>query len=969
MKKQRETVKGRKKSFLAILAAVLMVFNLLPMNVFATEHNFSALTSTDNYDGGKILNLGDSIKNNTGEGKHLVMSTGGGAFETLSANDVYTLSTQLGGSDKWYYKYYSGDLTLMPIPYYTVSFDVNGHGTAQDDQKIYNFTVEPITASVLTEPNPAPTEEGYTFGGWYKEAACSNVWNFGTATTPGDTVTADTTLYAKWTANAYTVAFDANGGSGTMSNQARTYGDGASLTANAFTRTGYTFSGWNTAANGSGTAYADSASGNLSSTAGATVTLYAQWTVNNYTVTFDSDGGSNVAAQALAYGSKAVKPADPTKEGYTFDKWVTRTAGTSAANTVETEWDFDTNTVTTDVTLYAKWNEIPSYTVSFDTDGGSAVASQSIKTGNKAAKPTDPTKEGYTFDKWVTRTAGTDASNTVETEWKFDTNTVTADVTLYAKWSAIPSYTVTFDSDGGNAVASQSVRTGNKAVKPDNPTKEGYYFDKWVTRTAGTSAADTVETEWDFNTNPVTADVTLYAKWNEIPSYTVTFDTDGGSAVASQSIKTGNKASKPTDPTKEGYTFDKWVTKTAGTDASNTVETEWKFDTNTVTADVTLYAKWTQNTIVTYKVTFDPNGGSEVAAQTVNAGDKASKPTDPTKAGYNFGGWYITAADQTESLYDFDSAVNADITLKAKYTFNKESLGDSDSKFDISEGYSDFTDDMKEAGFDTEDKVKNAMYTAVVEELDDDEDIDEAELIVGSQLYDVDFLVSFDGGITWEKVTEETFPDDGLTVEMAYPEGTDAKTNNFVVAHMFTHNMLGHKAGETETMVPEKTETGIKFKVSALSPVLVTWSLAAQGVTVAPKNVELTYAGQTAQLTATVTPVGALDKSVTWSSSNTAVATVDATGKVTAVAEGSCVITVTTVDGGFTDTANITVKYPVKNTQTNDVSAEAANNAVDTSQSRAPKTGGNVTALLVMAICLAAGAGLTGYAFYRRKRR
>lgn len=454
-----------------------------------------------------------------------------------------------------------------------------------------------------------------------------------------------------------------------------------------------------------------------------------------------------------------------------------------------------------------------------------------------------------------------------------------------------PLYTVTFTSEFPDInIPSQHLPLNFKVTKPENPAKEGYIFNKWQY-----SAIDNEQTiwyDWDFANDELQGDLDLYAKW--IPTYTVVYNSNGGTGTMNDQARTGGDQLSLTANafTREGHTFSGWNTAADG--SGDSVADGATGDLTSVGgATVTLYAQWTpnnteNNTAVTYTVTFDACGGSEVAAQTVNAGDKAVKPDNPVKAGYSFNGWYITVmgADsaETEVAYDFDSAVNSDITLRAKYVFNKDSLDDSDSKLDISEGFSDFTDDMKTAGFDTEEKVKNAMYQAIVEEIDEDEDVDEAERIIGSQLYDVDFSVSFDGGKTWEKVTEETFPEDGLSVLMDYPEGTDAKTNNFVVAHMFTHNMRGHKAGETETMVPEKTETGIKFKVSSLSPILVTWSLAAQE-------------------------------------------------------------------------------------QTTETTDESANAAGDTNASRAPKTGGNVTALFVMILCLSAGAVLIGYAFYVRPKR
>lgn len=142
----------------------------------------------------------------------------------------------------------------------TVTFDTNGRGTAPDSLTVPG-------GSVITSP-AAPTETGYTFGGWYTEAECLNAFDFTAA------VTADTTLYAKWALNTYNVTFDANGGTGTMAEQTASHNVAAELVENAFTRAGYNFAGWNTSADGTGTPYADGASVTLT----APLTLYAQWT-------------------------------------------------------------------------------------------------------------------------------------------------------------------------------------------------------------------------------------------------------------------------------------------------------------------------------------------------------------------------------------------------------------------------------------------------------------------------------------------------------------------------------------------------------------------------------------------------------------------------------------------------------------------------------------------------------------------
>lgn len=135
-------------------------------------------------------------------------------------------------------------------------------------------------------------------------------------------------------------------------------------------------------------------------------------------------------------------------------------------------------------------------------------------------------------------------------------------------------YTVTFDVDGGSAVASQSVRSGAKATEPAAPTKAGYEFDGWYT-------SNTYTTEFNFD-SAISADTTVYAKFVEL--FTVTFDVDGGSAVPSQTVADGSKATKPADPTKEGYTFVNWYKEAGFTNL-------FDFD-DAITADTTIYAKF-----------------------------------------------------------------------------------------------------------------------------------------------------------------------------------------------------------------------------------------------------------------------------------------------------------------------------------------------------------------------------------------
>ena len=212
------------------------------------------------------------------------------------------------------------------------------------------------------------------------------------------------------------------------------------------------------------------------------------------------------------------------------------------------------------------WNNAM-FTVSFDTAGGSDVKAQTVRRGGTVSKPTDPTRAGYLFGGWYQGDA------------KYDFSTpVSADLTLSAHWRADPSakvFTVSFDPGNGQMISDRSVRAGQAISEPKAPTRSGYVFDGWYTTKSGGS-------KYDFST-PVTADLNLYAHWTAVApkTFTVSFDTAGGSKVASQKVRDGAKASRPADPTRSGHSFDGWYKGDA------------KYDFSTpVTADLTLTARW-----------------------------------------------------------------------------------------------------------------------------------------------------------------------------------------------------------------------------------------------------------------------------------------------------------------------------------------------------------------------------------------
>ncbi|RYQ12463.1 InlB B-repeat-containing protein [Bifidobacterium pseudolongum] len=226
--------------------------------------------------------------------------------------------------------------------------------------------------------------------------------------------------------------------------------------------------------------------------------------------------------------------------------------------------------------------DAPSFTVAFDTNGGSGNTVVSVVSGKTVTAPAAPTREGYTFAGWYTAKNGGS---------KYDfAKPVTTDLTLYARWT-INKYTVTFDANGGSVVPAATVEHGQKATEPAAPTRTGYTFNGWYT-------AKTGGTRYDF-TKPVTANTTLYAQWT-IDKHTVKFDSNGGSAVASATVDYGKPVAQPAAPTRTGYAFDGWYTAKDGGS---------KYDfSKPVTGNLTLYAHWTANTPA--KITFRDVSGS-----------------------------------------------------------------------------------------------------------------------------------------------------------------------------------------------------------------------------------------------------------------------------------------------------------------------------------------------------------------------
>ncbi|HBD93014.1 MAG TPA: hypothetical protein DC057_02450, partial [Spirochaetia bacterium] len=382
------------------------------------------------------------------------------------------------------------------------------------------------------------------------------------------------------------------------------------------------------------------------------------------TVTFDGDAAttaSNPTSKTVTSPATKVDelPDAPAKTGFYFGGWFT------AKNGAGTEFTA-TTVVTASITVYAKWTAVPVFTVSFNTDSGSAVASQSIAENSKATRPaTNPTKSGYTFDNWYADSGKT-------TVYDFNT-AVTSAKTIYAKWTA-NMYTVTFDGDGATTEAVSATKTvvspaTTVVTLPTAPVKTGYTFAGWYTDKNGAGTEFTA-------TTVVTGDVKVYAKWNSY-SYTVTFDGDYATKTVATPATT--VVTLPTAPAKTGYTFAGWYTEENGEGTEFTAA-------SVVTGDVKVYAKLTINQ---YTVTYNSNnatGGTVPDVQTQNYNSSITVRSNSGILVYlpenaesrKFGGWN-TKADGTGVNYLVGSGgftLTEDIILYVKWgVFNLRDTG------------------------------------------------------------------------------------------------------------------------------------------------------------------------------------------------------------------------------------------------------------------------------------------------------
>ena len=444
---------------------------------------------------------------------------------------------------------------LWTINSYKLTYKVDGVVYKQYDVE-YNASIT---------PEAAPEKEGYTFSGWSEIPT----------TMPAN----DVEVTGTFTVNQYKVTFIVDGE--VVKEETLDFGTTITAPENP-TKVGHTFTGWNPAVD--------------TTVPSHDVTYTAQFAVNQYTITFDTDGGSEITPITQDYNTAVTAPSDPTKTGYTFTGW---------------DKEIPTTIPAEDITIKALWT-INRYKLTYKVDG--EVYKQYDVEYNASITPeTAPEKEGYTFSGW-SEIPATMPANDVEVTGSFTIN----------------QYKVTFIVDG-EVVKEETLDFGTNITAPENPTKVGHTFTGWNPAVDATVPSH---------------DVTYTAQFT-VNQYTITFDTDGGSEITPITQDYNTAVTAPANPTKTGYTFAGW---------------DKEIPAMMPAENLTIKATWSINQ---YTITFDTDGGSEIAPITQDYNSTVTAPTNPTKTGYTFAGW-------DKEIPDTMPAEN--ITVKALWTINKYML-------------------------------------------------------------------------------------------------------------------------------------------------------------------------------------------------------------------------------------------------------------------------------------------------------
>lgn len=520
---------------------------------------------------------------------------------------------------------------------------------------------------------------GYTFTGWNSRPDGSGV-----SYADGETVCnlVDTTgeiydLYAQWSPNTYRISFDKNSmaATGAMISQIYVYGAYQPIHENTFLRPGYTFTGWNTRADGSGDSFRNKENvRNLVTSPGGELLLYAQWQPNAYTVEFlpnAEDAKGETRAQAFDYNeSQPLRENGFTRTGYTFAYWSTQADGSGDHYQDQETVSNLTTAFQGIVKLYANWSPI-TYTVRFvpNTDQvEGAMDSITVGYGEKKELPeVGFTKDGYLFDGWNTKPDGTGIGYYDKQSIQNLSDKEGAVVTLYGQWMAGAHY-VTFDGNGSDSgeMGNQALVAGVEMRLNENRyAKTGYHFKYWTTSADGTGII--YEDQAVVVNLTEHGDVRLYAQW-ETNRYQISYQKNSAAAAGSMNMDTFTYGIEgilsANGFTRTGFTFTGWNTAADGSgDAYKDQQTVLNL-TGKQDEVIYLYAQWEENS---YQIVFDKNHSQATGMMATMDVAYSSRVTIPecgfNRAGYHLGSWN-TKADGSGERYNVGQKVSSLVAEK-----------------------------------------------------------------------------------------------------------------------------------------------------------------------------------------------------------------------------------------------------------------------------------------------------------------
>ena len=503
------------KNNFEVIGAAFKVYLPTGVSLVSDADDYLCTTNPDRvpkkYQIGEVLlSTGDGYSIEIGsDGTKPIIGTEGELFsltfkvdETISLGDLKIgfkdVSFQYMSDVSTDYEHADFDVPLKVYATYDISAvssnEVMGAATVTHSGLVENGTSVTATATPVA---------GYEFVNWTvgdDVKSTENPYTF--------TATENVALVANFKALKYDVTFDVDGAITTSTL------DFASVipTPKSPVKTGYTFTGWNPEFVEGATVPVDG------------ITYTATWTINQYTITFDTDGGSEVAPITQDYATEVTAPANPTKTGYTFTGWDKEMPATIPAE---------------DMTIKAQWT-INQYTVAFVSDE-ETLKSEKLDYNSAITVPADPAKTGYTFKGW-------------SPEFVEGATVPAENVTYTAVWS-VNQYTITFDTDGGSEVAPITQDYATEVTAPADPTKTGYTFAGWDKEIPTTMPAE---------------DMTVKAQWT-VNQYTVKFVADG-TVVSEATLDFGSAITVPEAPAKEGYTFKGWSPEVDETVPANDME-------------------------------------------------------------------------------------------------------------------------------------------------------------------------------------------------------------------------------------------------------------------------------------------------------------------------------------------------------------------------------------------------------------